>query len=49
MAETKNRNGGAAKTRGSHQQKKLRLQQIITAIIGLVVIASMVLALILTY
>lgn len=49
MAASKKSNDGAAKPKGAHQQRKLRLQQIIMAIIGLVVILSMVLALILTY
>lgn len=49
MTASKKSNGGTAKPKGSRQQRKLRLQQIIMAVIGLVVILSMVLALILTY
>ncbi len=49
MTASKKSNGAAAKPKGSRQQRKLRLQQIVMAVIGLVVILSMVLALILTY
>jgi len=37
------------KSRKSTQQKKVRLQQIILAVIGIVVIVSMVLALVMNY
>lgn len=44
MASQQNNINGAKKPRGSAQQKKIRLQQITMAVIGIVVVLAMVLA-----
>jgi hypothetical protein len=48
MAKQQQMNGGAKKPRISAQQKKIRLQQIIMAVIGIVVILAMILALVMS-
>ncbi len=44
MASQQNNINGAKKPRSSAQQKKIRLQQIVMAFIGIVVVLAMVLA-----
>lgn len=48
MARPQKNNGGPKKPRVSAQQKKIRLQQIVMAVIGIVVILAMVLALVMS-
>lgn len=49
MAQSLKKNDGTKKPRISAQQKKIRLQQIVMATIGIVVILAMVLALVMNY
>lgn len=49
MAKPNKQVAGSIKSRISPSQRKLRLQQIILAVIGIVVIISMVLALTMNY
>jgi hypothetical protein len=49
MAKPNKQVAGSKKSRISPSQRKLRLQQIILAVIGIVVIISMVLALTMNY
>lgn len=49
MAQLTKKNDGTKKTRISAQQKKIRLQQIVMAIVGIIVILAMVLALVMNY
>ncbi len=49
MAQSKKKNDGTKKPRVSSQQKKIRLQQIGMAVIGIIVILAMVLALTMNY
>lgn len=49
MAQSTKKNDGTKKPRTSAQQKKIRLQQIVMAVIGIVVILAMVLALVMNY
>jgi predicted nucleic acid-binding Zn ribbon protein len=44
-----NKNGSENKTRLSSTQKKLRRQQIFMAIVGIILVISMVLALVMNY
>lgn len=49
MAQSQKKNVGTKKPRSSAQQRKIRLQQIGMAMIGIVVILAMVLALVMKY
>lgn len=49
MRETQTKSGGNKKTRASVQQKRIRLQQVIMATIGIIVVLAMVLALMTKY
>ena len=49
MAKTKKQATGMKNSRKSTQQNKARLQQIILAVIGIIVIISLVLALAMSY
>jgi hypothetical protein len=49
MSKTKKQAPGLKDSRKSAQQRKVRLQQVILAVIGIIVIISMVLALAMNY
>lgn len=49
MAKPNKKDAGSSKSRPSNSQKKARLQQILLAVIGIILIISMVMALAMNY